>query len=473
MDTPVYAAVSETVEVLRMHPKIKISYVSFYIKIPCRRWCTVFIPDTASTIVISVPFLVLVWILTSSSIVSVSFHHITTITTTTTTILITIIHRKAQISYVNAVLRNIDRTGRERLESETSIVDNVDPWLAKQWMEQYGKDTTTTIVETAMSQSPVFITINHRYPQQQQEEQEQNQQEERIEQLEQMKDLFTTIDEETGEIVPAELLPTGSIRVDNFGGVVSKWPRYEDGLWWVQDVSATLPAIALFNTLHQQPQPVTKMHVVDLCSAPGGKTAQLCSLGFGRVDAIEISKQRSRSLHQNMQRLQMEDICNIIIADGRDFVPSSSSLVQGVLVDAPCSATGVCSRRPDVLRKYINLDELTAIQNELCVHAVDNILDIDGVLVYATCSLLKQEGEDQIQKLLSSYSASSSSSSSSLSYSLETIPFTPGELVGFDECIDEDGWLRVIPGVLQNSLQYCDGFFVARLRKVHHKKPKQ
>jgi len=436
MDTPVYAAVSETVESLRMHPKITVS--------------------------------------------------------------------KSQISYVNAVLRTIDREGREKLDKDTSIMDNVDPWLAQQWLEQYGPETTTTIVEAAMSQSPIFITVNQNH---------QHEEEDRIERLEQIKDLFTTIDDETdGDPIPAERLPIGSIRVpDNFGGTVSKWPLYEDGAWWVQDVSATLPAIALFNTLSHQQQSVytTSMHVVDLCAAPGGKTAQLCSYGFGRVDAIEYSEKRSRSLQQNLQRLHMQDICNVIIADGRDYVPTSSSSsknnddndnrsagpptttvmkVQGVLIDAPCSATGVGSRRPDVLRKDIELEHLTTMQRELCVQAVDHILAVNGVLVYATCSLLKQEGEEQIEQLLSCYNnennksndvqeeeedeehysasaASSVSSSSSSSVTLETIPFTPGELPGFDECIDENGWLRVIPGVLPGSLHYCDGFFVARLRK--------
>ena len=67
--------------------------------------------------------------------------------------------RKAQISFVNAVLRNIDREGRPRLEA-TSTIDNLDPWIAKQFIKQYGEDTTNTLVEAAMSQSPVFITTN-------------------------------------------------------------------------------------------------------------------------------------------------------------------------------------------------------------------------------------------------------------------------------------------------------------------------
>lgn len=398
LDTPVYAAVSETVESLRMHPKIKVS--------------------------------------------------------------------EAQISFVNAVLRNIDREGRPKLEA-TSIIDNVDPWLTKQLLQQYGNDMTHTVVEAAMSQSPIFITVNHSITQRPKEGEEPqttaSPEDQLIEKLEQIRDVFTTTNDE-GDPQPAELLPIGSIRIpQDFGGAVSKWPLYSEGAWWVQDVSATLPAIALFNTLSSENREnkLKDMYVVDLCSAPGGKTAQLCSMGFGRVDSVEFSARRSRSLDQNLKRLKMEDNCNVVIEDGTEFVPDTTNgPVQGVLVDAPCSATGVASRRPDVLRKSIDLKELSSIQRELCVHAVDNILEVGGVLVYATCSLLKQEGEDQIEWLLSENQSDTSSTS------LETVPFTPGEIPGFEDSITENGWLRVIPGVLPGSLKFCDGFFVARLRKI-------
>jgi 16S rRNA (cytosine967-C5)-methyltransferase len=407
LDVPTYAAVSETVEALKNHPKVKVS--------------------------------------------------------------------QAQISYVNAVLRNIDREGKSRLDA-TSTLANVDTWLADQWIQTYGKETTEKMVEAAMSQSPVFITVNHSH----QENSATKQQDTILDRSENIRDVFTSIageaededEDEDSEQAEAELLPIGSIRIpNNVGGSVSKWPLYDDGAWWVQDVSATLPAIALFNSLctngGKQPKDV---HVVDLCSAPGGKTAQLCSMGFGKVDAVEISKRRSRSLHQNLKRLGMEDMCNVCIENGTKFQPSHTSEnddgVQGVLVDAPCSATGLGSRRPDVLRKSINLEELISIQRELVVHAANNILDVGGVLVYATCSLLKQEGEDQVDWLLSQDVSGKGVNTELLSSTLETIPFELGEMPGFDDCIDENGWLRVIPGVLPGSLEFCDGFFVARMRRI-------
>lgn len=74
-------------------------------------------------------------------------------------------------------------------------------------------------------------------------------------------------------------------------------------------------------------------------------------------------------------------------------------------------------------------------------------------MVYATCSLLKSESEDQVMKLVQRGD-------------VKTLPFVPGEIPGFDKAIDDNGWLRVLPGALGGQLNFCDGFFVARLVKI-------
>jgi 16S rRNA (cytosine967-C5)-methyltransferase len=357
-------------------------------------------------------------------------------------------HSKPQIKFVNAILRNVDRRGRAELEKNTTIYDNIEPWLAEEWIRTYGEDTTKTIIEASMGQSPIYVSVNHA---------PESTDNDRTAKLERVKDYFSTSNN------TAILLPHGSIEIPKelHGGSVSKWPFYNEGEWWVQDPSASLPAIALHNALCKDKKQEKKdMHIVDLCSAPGGKTAQLCSLGYGKVTAIEVSKRRTKALHDNMDRLGMNDVCNIVVADGREWVPSVGSgndSVKGVLADVPCSATGVGSRRPDVLRKSPDiLDQLLTIQRELAAHAADEILEPGGIMVYATCSLLKQESEDQVNWLLSRSEGAD----------METVPIIPGEIPGFDDAIDENGWLRVIPGVLPGSLASCDGFFVARLRRL-------
>lgn len=351
--------------------------------------------------------------------------------------------REGQIKFVNAVLRQIDREGDELLE-KTTILDNVKSDLAQAWIKSYGQESTQKIVEACMSQSPIFITTNYDGL---------TTEEDRQVKRERIREEFNAL----SVADEAELLEHGSIRVPELeSSIVSRWPGYDQGEWWVQDPSASLPAIALYNTMiTQDGKKPHALHVVDLCSAPGGKTAQLISLGFGRVTAVELSSRRTKPLRENLERLGMLERCEIVVGDGREWELTEGDGVDAVLLDAPCSATGVGSRRPDVLQKSPDLQEITTLQRELATHVVDKLLKPGGVMVYATCSLLKSESEDQIQCLLAREEGPT----------IETVPFQPGEIPGFDEAIDENGWLRILPGHLPGSLRYCDGFFVARIRR--------
>ena len=159
-------------------------------------------------------------------------------------------------------------------------------------------------------------------------------------------------------------------------------------------------------------------------------------------------------MKENLNRLDLDKRCEVVVLPGQEWVNQDrSNKVAAILVDVPCSATGTGNRRPDVLQKdTADLESLHQIQEKLANHCVDNILSKDGVMIYATCSLLKSESEDQVTKLLQRGG-------------VETLPFEPGEIPGFDNAIDQNGWLRVIPGMIGGPLNYCDGFFVARLKK--------
>jgi 16S rRNA (cytosine967-C5)-methyltransferase len=342
---------------------------------------------------------------------------------------------ESRIKFVNAVLRRLSREGQDLL-AKTSLSDNVAEWLHNEWKEAWGEGATSRIIESAMEETPRCLSIKL---------DPQDSSEERMERKKEI----------AGWFPESEILPHGSVVIPKPPpGAISVWPLYQEGAWWLQDVSATLPAIALYNGLSQRGEKqVDDMHVVDMCAAPGGKTAQLCTYGFASVTAVEKSVKRSRRLEQNKERLKMD--WEIIVADGSEWIPSDKT-VAGILVDAPCTATGTGSKRPDVLRKDPQYKELLKDQYALACHAADNILQPDGILVYATCSLLKQESEHQVAKLLEREDGAK----------LETVPFQPGEIPGFDESIDENGWMRVLPGSLTGSLNRCDGFFVARLRVV-------
>jgi 16S rRNA (cytosine967-C5)-methyltransferase len=348
---------------------------------------------------------------------------------------------EAKIKFVNAILRRIASEGKQLLLDDTSATDNVAPWLYHEWERAWGEDRARQICLQFMTEAPVYLSVNTA---------SEVTQDGRIKRYEHVRQLF-------GD--DTAILPHGSIRVgESVKGPVSEWPLYTEGMWWVQDASAAIPALALFNAIHTQAAntlaDISTMHVVDLCAAPGGKTAQLLSFGFGKVTAVEMNVRRSKRLGENLSRLGLMDRCEVVIRDGSVWKPNQDDVhVSGVLVDVPCSATGTASRRPDVLQRSEDLGNLLQTQHELAVNAVNNIIGVGGIMVYATCSLLMQESEEQVQKLLNMENGTV----------LETVPFVAGEIPGFDDAIDEHGWMRVIPGSLAFR---CDGFFVARLRKV-------
>jgi 16S rRNA (cytosine967-C5)-methyltransferase len=357
------------------------------------------------------------------------------------------------IKFVNGVLRKLSRQaddesegssemfGEKLLREKTSPQDNISPWLLNQWCNDWGEERTDFICSEVMPSDNISMTA-------------------RIDLstkfslaaatgMNDYKEEMQSLMESLGE--DSILLPQFSIRVgSSLKGDVKLWPGYGEGAWWVQDSSSTLPALVLSSAIRDiYPQSdLSELHVVDMCSAPGGKASQLLSVGFGRVTAIEANPRRSRRLTENLKRLDLLEKCEIVVDEGQNWVPSS--VVHGILVDVPCSATGTGARRPDVLRRDPDLKELVKIQQVLANHCADTILDKGGIMVYATCSLLREESEDQVRKLIERGN-------------VETLPIQPHEVPGFEDAIDEQGWLRVLPGILEGDLRSTDGFFVARL----------
>ena len=155
----------------------------------------------------------------------------------------------------------------------------------------------------------------------------------------------------------------------------------------MQDAAAALPARLLGD--------VRGKSVADLCAAPGGKTAQLAPAG-AQVTAVDRSEPRLARLRQNLARLQLN--AEVVKADAAQW---QGGPFDAVLLDAPCSSTGTIRRHPDIpwLKSEADLAKLTALQTRLLDHAV-TLLKPGGTLVYCTCSLEPEEGEDQIAALL-------------------------------------------------------------------------
>ena len=215
-------------------------------------------------------------------------------------------------------------------------------------------------------------------------------------------------------------------------------PGYSEGGWWIQDLAASLPARLLGSGEGRT--------VLDLCAAPGGKTMQLAAAGW-KVIAVDSSAKRLERLSANMARTGLA--ADIVQADIRSWAPAAP--VDAVLLDAPCSATGIFRRHPDVLHRIEQrqIDEMALLQTELLARAARWVKP-GGTLIYATCSLERAEGEDQVATFL------------------ENRPSWRVDPVRADElpdaiAPDQNGFVRTLPGVLSDA-GGLDGFFVARLR---------
>ena len=175
---------------------------------------------------------------------------------------------------------------------------------------------------------------------------------------------------------------------------VKTLPGFAAGRVSVQDEAAQLAAELLDLAPGQR--------VLDACAAPGGKTCHLLEVepGLGEVVAIDLEPSRLLRVRENLERLQLQ--ATLIAADGRDTAAWwDGQPFQRILLDAPCSATGVIRRHPDIklTRQPDDITALAQLQGEL-LDALWATLEVDGVLLYATCSVLPEENSENIAAFL-------------------------------------------------------------------------
>ncbi|MFZ1469511.1 MAG: transcription antitermination factor NusB [Paracoccaceae bacterium] len=235
-----------------------------------------------------------------------------------------------------------------------------------------------------------------------------------------------------------EVLPTGSVRLAS-GGQVSALAGYEAGGWWVQDAAAAMPARLLGAGPGER--------VLDLCAAPGGKTLQLAATGASVV-ALDMSEPRLGRLRDNLARCGLE--AEVVVADALQWQPGEA--FDAILLDAPCSATGTLRRHPDLpyVKDGSEVPGLVELQAALLDRAL-GWLKPGGRLVYATCSLLPEEGEEQLAAVLARHPG---------------LVAERAELAGVEPAWwTEGGGLRLRPDHWADR-GGMDGFFMARLRVV-------
>jgi 16S rRNA (cytosine967-C5)-methyltransferase len=229
------------------------------------------------------------------------------------------------------------------------------------------------------------------------------------------------------------------LRIAEPSGPVEELPGFAQGAWWVQDAAAALPALLL-----GRPR-----RAIDLCAAPGGKTAQLAATG-AEVTAVDRSAARLERLARNLARLGLA--ANAVAADAASWQPEEPA--EAVLLDAPCSATGTIRRHPDLpwLKRPSDLAKLAQLQERLLANAV-SMTKPGGLLVYAVCSLQPEEGIGRIEALLASGAP----------VAREAI--RAEEIGGLAELLTPAGDLRTLPCHLA-AKGGMDGFYAARLRRL-------
>ena len=310
---------------------------------------------------------------------------------------------------MNAVLRNAQANSAKfgMLSDDLLIPDT----FGDTWLDAYGEEAIDAFSTALLAGAPLDLTLK-------------------------------TDDAELIDQLGAEPVMADTVRIDQRDRPVEALPGFAEGLWWVQDAASAIPARLLGAKAGGR--------VLDLCAAPGGKTAPLVKAGYSDT-AIESDASRMERLKENLARLDYT--AETVVADAGNFAPTS--LYDGVLLDAPCSATGTFRRHPEVIwhRSVGDVAGRVRLQRALLTNAF-RCLDAGGALVYCVCSLEPEEGEGQVEWALETLPG------------LELWPVTAPELPGLESAVTARGLVRTHPGLAPGGREGgMDGFFVARFRR--------
>ncbi len=317
---------------------------------------------------------------------------------------------------VNAVLRNICRN-KTKLINSSNPESNIPYWIKDDWIKNFGECEAKKISMLSSSKPPMDIKIK--------------------------KKKFHDMDWE--KILNGRNIFNRTIRLHKTDKV-SDLPYFKEGFWWVQSVSASIP-VDLIISLYKDASR-SKVKILEIGSAPGGKTFQLCEESFDTT-SVEISKKRLLTLKENLKRLKLKT--NIIHSDILDC--SFKEKFDCILIDAPCSASGILSKKPEILlKKKKILKELLAKQNRILDKA-RGFLKPNGIIIYVVCSILSAEGPEQITRFIKDND----------SFKIKRIKKTmvnnfKGEL--------KNGMLTIKPNHYMDQ-GGMDGFFIACLENIN------
>ena len=266
--------------------------------------------------------------------------------------------------FVNGLLRNICRNKCKILQN-LDHTTNIPRWIKNDIIQNLGKETLEKISKRVINEPNLNIKIKANCLKEKNWEKILN-----------------------GKFILDDLLKTQN------DGLIEKKPYFNEGNWWVQNISSTLPVRFISRIFHNVDK--SKISVLDVGAAPGGKTFQLIEENFN-VKSLEISQRRIRRLKKNLQRLKFET--EIICEDFLNY--ECSDLFDCILIDAPCSASGLMQKKPEILirDKEKNIKTLIDKQQRM-LEKSEQFLKIGGYIVYCVCSIHSSEGSNQIETFL-------------------------------------------------------------------------
>lgn len=337
-------------------------------------------------------------------------------------------HREKQTEHPEIVEADID-SSEEKLSTDYSVPQ----WIVKRWIANFGKEEAIALLKFAKSTPPVII---------------------RTCETAITPEGLETVFENSGIKFHRGKLVDSCFIIDKMKGPPEKLPGYSEGLFSVQDEAAAFAAVVV--------EPQKGDFIIDLCAAPGGKALQLSEMldNTGRVIAVDISEPRLNLIKKNRTRLGLKNL-ETAVADGRQY--RTDRLADKVLLDAPCTGTGVINRRADLRyqREELDISALVELQRELLASAAA-LVKPGGTLTYSTCSLEPEENFDNVRWFLREFEEFEADDFSHLipAQIRDQCSVTSGPM-----CKTEAEMNRLCQIQLLPTQHGVSGFFIARMRR--------
>lgn len=326
--------------------------------------------------------------------------------------------------FVNALLRQFLRQEKldvnkiEDVAERFKIKYSIQKWIVDMLLTQVGEKQTEDILQSIQKEPFVAARINA----------ETNQREE----------ILSELKTEGFDVEKSELSPYG---IRCLKGNLIHSSAFKEGRITIQDESSML--VAPIGNLSGDE------HVLDACSAPGGKATHIARLlKNGHLDALDISAKKLFKVEEHAKRLHLDDKITTKVTDASKFIPENNELYDMIYLDAPCSGLGLLRRKPEIKyeKSYQDVISLVEVQLKLLNH-LQALLKSGGTLIYSTCTLSYEENEQVINDFIKKHTG----------FVLDPIKETEGIP---KDIINDKGQIRIYP-----NQYHTDGFFIARLIK--------